>query len=260
MKRERRWVLAPRNGPAGDAKFSDTFCALPCIAILLQRRGLLSDEQATDFLHPRLRSLSDPFLLPDMRAAVDRILRAITTGERIVLYGDYDVDGVTSLALLSEMLCAYGARPTPFLPSRMEEGYGLSREGIERCWQTHRPQLLIAVDCGTSSSAEIANLRARGVEVIVLDHHEPKGDTPGLRCRRESEGRGQLRLLLSLQCGHRLQTLPRPAENSPAPRASTCGNGSTSSPSGRLPILCRWRRRIGSLSIMARVNSPFVDC
>ncbi|HXA08410.1 MAG TPA: single-stranded-DNA-specific exonuclease RecJ [Chthoniobacterales bacterium] len=178
MKRERRWVLAPRNSPAGDAKFSDTFCALPCIAILLQRKGLLSDEQATEFLHPRLRSLSDPFLLPDMPAAVDRILRAITAGERIVLYGDYDVDGVTSLALLNEMLCAYGARPTPFLPSRMEEGYGLSREGIERCWQTHRPQLLIAVDCGTSSSAEIANLRARGVDVIVLDHHEPKGDLP----------------------------------------------------------------------------------
>jgi single-stranded-DNA-specific exonuclease len=178
MKREHRWILAATNDFAGAAKFAETVCALPCIAVLLQRKGLLSDEQATDFLHPRLRSLSDPFLLPNMRAAVDRILRAITAGERIVLYGDYDVDGVTSLALLNEMLCAYGVRPALFLPSRMEEGYGLSREGVERCWQAHRPQLLIAVDCGTSSGAEIADLRARGAEVIVLDHHEPKGDLP----------------------------------------------------------------------------------
>ena len=86
-----------------------------------------------------------------MRAAVDRVLRAINEQERIVLYGDYDVDGVTSLALLNEMLRAYGAAPALFLPSRMEEGYGLSAEGIERCWQTHQPQLFIAVDCGTSS-------------------------------------------------------------------------------------------------------------
>ena len=178
MKRERRWILAPTNDTAGVAKFSDHVCALPCIALLLQRKGLFTDEQATDFLRPRLGRLSDPFLLPDMRAAVDRILRAIDRGERIVLYGDYDVDGVTSLALLNEMLQAYDAMPDLFLPSRMEEGYGLSREGIERCWQTHRPELLIAVDCGTSSSAEIAGIRARGADVIVLDHHEPKGDLP----------------------------------------------------------------------------------
>lgn len=151
---------------------------MPCIADLLQRKGFLTGETASAFLRPRLRSLRDPFLLPQMRAAVDRILRAIDANERIVLYGDYDVDGVTSLALLSEMLCAYGAQPALFLPSRMEEGYGLSPEGIERCWQTHQPALLIAVDCGTSSSAEIADLCARGADVIVLDHHEPKAELP----------------------------------------------------------------------------------
>jgi single-stranded-DNA-specific exonuclease len=113
-----------------------------------------------------------------MRPAVDRILSAITSHERIVLYGDYDVDGVTSLALLNEMLCAYGAAPALFLPSRMEEGYGLSAEGIERCWETYQPQLLIAVDCGTGSCAEVAEIRARGADVIVLDHHEPKGALP----------------------------------------------------------------------------------
>jgi single-stranded-DNA-specific exonuclease len=98
--------------------------------------------------------------------------------ERIVVFGDYDVDGVTSLALLDEMLRGYGASPDLFLPLRMEEGYGLSRESIERCLDQHRPQLLIAVDCGTASTSEIAELKKRGVDVIVLDHHEAKSVLP----------------------------------------------------------------------------------
>ncbi|HEX3818171.1 MAG TPA: single-stranded-DNA-specific exonuclease RecJ, partial [Chthoniobacterales bacterium] len=149
-----------------------------CISRLLQRKGLTTNEQATEFLRPRLSRLRDPFLLPQMQLAVTRILAALTNKERIVLYGDYDIDGVTSLALLHEMLCAYGANPALFLPLRMEEGYGLSPEGIERCWQEHQPELLIAVDCGTSSAAEIAELVRRGVDVIVLDHHEPKATRP----------------------------------------------------------------------------------
>ncbi|MDQ3415176.1 MAG: DHH family phosphoesterase, partial [Verrucomicrobiota bacterium] len=178
MKRARRWVMASPNGTASPVVFSDHVCGLPCIARLLQRRGLLNDEQATDFLQPRLRRLGDPFLLPNMQAAVDRILCALDENHRIVLYGDYDVDGVTSLALLHEMLTAYGAPPALFLPSRMEEGYGLSTEGIERCWQTHQPQLLISDDSGTGCSAEDAQISAPGAEVIVLDHHEPKGALP----------------------------------------------------------------------------------
>src|SRR2546430_2768540 len=174
MRRTRRWISPAESSSL--ANFSAEICALPCIARLLQGRGLLNDVQAEEFLRPRLRRLSDPFLLPQMRDAVDRILGAIAAREQIVLYGDYDVDGITSLALLSEMLRAYGAAPALFLPSRMEEGYGLSREGIERCWQSHHPRLLIAVDCGTSSLGETADLRERGVDVIVLDHHEPKGE------------------------------------------------------------------------------------
>jgi single-stranded-DNA-specific exonuclease len=113
-----------------------------------------------------------------MKAAVARVLQGIDRGERIVLFGDYDVDGVTSLALLAEMLRSYGAAPELFLPLRMEEGYGLSPESVERCCQQHQPQLLIAVDCGTSSLAEIASLKERGADVIVLDHHEPKSALP----------------------------------------------------------------------------------
>src|SRR5205814_5271696 len=140
----------------------------------LLRKEFHSLEEVENFLRPRLSSLSDPFLLPKMHAAVSRIFAALDQHESIVLFGDYDVDGVTSLALLDEILRAYGGTPELFLPLRMEEGYGLSRESIERCLEKHRPQLLIAVDCGTSSVAEVADLNKRGVDVIILDHHELK--------------------------------------------------------------------------------------
>src|SRR5713101_5625243 len=153
-------------------------CGSPCIARLLMRKRFASAEEVETFLRPRLRSLSDPFLLPSMRAAVERLLAALDRHERIVLFGDYDVDGVTSIALLAEMLRAYGANPQLFLPLRMEEGYGLSRESVERCLEQHHPKLLVAVDCGTSSVSEIVDLVRRGVDVIVLDHHEPKSALP----------------------------------------------------------------------------------
>ncbi|MBA2432597.1 MAG: single-stranded-DNA-specific exonuclease RecJ [Chthoniobacterales bacterium] len=169
---ERQWIIAEAQPDDGGIAWSG-ICDLPCVVNLLRRKGFTCAEEVQAFLQPRLRSLSDPFLLPNMAAAVERILQAVDAGERIVLFGDYDVDGVTSLALLSGMLRASGAEPALFLPLRMEEGYGLSRESVERCWELHQPQLLIAVDCGTSSVEEIAELKRRGADVIVLDHHEP---------------------------------------------------------------------------------------
>ena len=117
------------------------------------RKGFASAEEVETFLRPRLSSLSDPFLLPNMQAAVERILVALDRHERIVLFGDYDVDGVTSLALLAETLRAFGADPELFLPLRIEEGYGLSAEGVERCLGEHRPQLLIAMERESLQSA-----------------------------------------------------------------------------------------------------------
>ena len=135
-------------------------------------------EEVENFLRPRLSSLGDPFSLPQMRTAVSRILAALDQHERIALFGDYDVDGVTSLALLDETLRGYGGAPALFLPLRMEEGYGLSRESVDRCVEQHQPQLLIAVDCGTSSINEVTDLKKRGIDVIILDHHEPKSELP----------------------------------------------------------------------------------
>jgi single-stranded-DNA-specific exonuclease len=174
---EKRWILATNETENNSISWKE-ICDLPCIVRLLMRKGFASADEINAFLEPRLSSLSDPFQLPNLKAAVDRILQAIDAGERIVLFGDYDVDGVTSLALLAEMLRAYDATPELFLPLRMEEGYGLSRESVERCCQLYRPQLLIAIDCGTSSVVEIASLKRRDVDVLVLDHHEPKSELP----------------------------------------------------------------------------------
>jgi single-stranded-DNA-specific exonuclease len=176
--RQSHWILASREELNGSAIAWTEICDSECIARLLSRKGFRCSKEVEKFLRPRLSSLSDPFLLPQIRAAVLRILAALDRRERIVLFGDYDVDGVTSLALLDEILRAYGGAPELFLPLRMEEGYGLSRESIERCLEKHRPQLLVAVDCGTSSVAEVADLNNRGVDVIILDHHEPKSEVP----------------------------------------------------------------------------------
>ena len=175
---QRRWILAPVESKPSASIAWPEICGLPCIVELLKRKGFKSSDEVNAFLQPRLSSLSDPFLLPNMAAAVNRILRAVDNRERIVLFGDYDVDGVTSLALLTEILRCYGTAPKLFLPLRIEEGYGMSRESIDRCCEQHNPQLLIAVDCGTSSLAEIAELKNRGVDVVVLDHHEPKSSLP----------------------------------------------------------------------------------
>jgi single-stranded-DNA-specific exonuclease len=175
-----RWVLAATEPDALQAAkaLSRELNLPPLLAGVLVRRGLRSVEAARNFLFPKLTLLADPFDLPDMGAAVDRILRAIDNRESIVLYGDYDVDGVTSLTILSGLITAYGAKPACFLPMRIEEGYGLSADGIARCVQTHSPSLLIAVDCGTASVREINDLQASGIDVVVFDHHEAQAELP----------------------------------------------------------------------------------
>jgi single-stranded-DNA-specific exonuclease len=162
----KRWVIAP------------AIPGLNPLAQVLAQRGYTDAASIRHFLHPQLRQLGDPLALPAMTAAVDRILAGIHNRERIVIYGDYDVDGVTASALLTRVLRAVGADVRNFLPHRQDEGYGLSADGLARCRQEHDPQLLIAVDCGTSSIAEIAGLKRDGVDVIVLDHHEPGAELP----------------------------------------------------------------------------------
>jgi single-stranded-DNA-specific exonuclease len=175
------WDLST-NPQTGDLVMLASELQLPIsIVQLLHRRGFQDVAAIRGFLWPRLRELSDPFLLAGMRAAVERIFQAVDRQERIVLYGDYDVDGITSLTLLSRVLQAYGTAPALFLPMRVEEGYGLTADGVARCLQTHQPKLLIALDCGTSSAERIAEIEAIGVDVVVIDHHEIQHAVPNCR-------------------------------------------------------------------------------
>ncbi len=150
----------------------------PAVATILASRGFESPEKAGAFLNPRLSTLSDPFELKGMEPTVNRLLKAIDCGERIVLHGDYDVDGVSSLALLERVLTQLGATVSSFLPMRLDEGYGLTIEGLKRCLAQHKPQLLVAVDCGTNAFHQVEWLAAQGVDALIIDHHEPEGDLP----------------------------------------------------------------------------------
>jgi single-stranded-DNA-specific exonuclease len=128
-----------------------------------------------------LRDLRDPLEIAGIQNAVERIFQAIDRRETVALYGDYDVDGVTSVALLDRVLNAFGADVRTFLPHRLEEGYGLSEEGVLRCLALHSPKLLVALDCGTTAAERISEIEAGGVDVVVVDHHESKGRRPVCR-------------------------------------------------------------------------------
>ena len=144
----------------------------------LVNRGFSEPAAIGQFLKPRLKNLADPFLLPNMAAAIERLLRARESGEPLVVFGDYDVDGVTSTALLLEVLRPLGWRVDFYLPNRMDEGYGLSGDGVDNCLKKFPTTLLLAVDCGSTAVETIAGLRKRGVEVIVLDHHQVSSPAP----------------------------------------------------------------------------------
>ncbi|MGD1084512.1 MAG: single-stranded-DNA-specific exonuclease RecJ [Verrucomicrobiota bacterium] len=150
----------------------------PLLAQCLANRGITEPEKAARFLRPRLKDLSDPMLLPNMAAAVDRLLLARQRGEALVIFADYDVDGVTSAALLLETLGALGWSAEYYLPRRLDEGYGLTRDAAEHCLQKYPVKLLLAVDCGSTSVDTIAWLGQKGTAVIVLDHHQVSAPPP----------------------------------------------------------------------------------
>jgi len=144
---------------------------------ILSSRGFCSANEIEECLNPKLKLLNDPFELPGMEDAVARILEALDKQEQIVVFGDYDVDGVTSTALLTLFFRQLGFKNVvPFLPHRMEEGYGLSAPAVRRYLENHTPGLFIAVDCGTNSIEEARLIKEAGSDVIILDHHEILGD------------------------------------------------------------------------------------
>lgn len=167
-----RWVLPEHPLPPDTGGGNGGFP--PILRYLLHQRGIEGADQVERFLNPRLRDLSDPFLIPEMEQGVERVFAAIDQGEEICIYGDYDVDGITSIALTRRILEAYGVKPRHFVPIRSTEGYGLNEASLKRCMsEGTKPGLLLAVDCGTASCEEIAKLGSEGIDVVVIDHHEP---------------------------------------------------------------------------------------
>lgn len=172
-----RWSLSPSQ-PLLVRQLAADLGQSPLLIQCLLNRGLSDPAHMAAYLEPRLKQLSDPFLLPDMDKAVDRLLRARERAEPLVIFGDYDVDGVTSTALLTEFLTALGWTARHYLPHRLEEGYGLSEEALENCLKRFPVPLVLAVDCGSTAVQSIAWLRKQGVDCIVLDHHQVSNPAP----------------------------------------------------------------------------------
>jgi len=149
----------------------------PLLARLLCQRGLADPEAARRFLAPSLDHLHDPLRLPDMAAAVERILSGLARGDRIAIHGDYDVDGITSTVILRRTLELLGADVVHFLPERLRDGYGLHPGAIERL-HAEGVRLVISVDCGTRSVEAADRARELGVDLIITDHHEPDATLP----------------------------------------------------------------------------------
>jgi single-stranded-DNA-specific exonuclease len=207
-----RWLPAPPQ-PLLTSPLAAQLRISPLLAQCLVNRGLSEPAVIEIFLRPRLKQLADPFLLPDMDQAIARLLSARERGESLVIFGDYDVDGVTSSTLLLQVLRALGWQAHSYLPHRMDEGYGLSRDGVENCLKKYPTNLLLAVDCGSTAVETIAWLCERGVEVIVLDHHQISDPAPSAVAlvnpqsrSRESKVEGRER-----EVGQASNLNPRPA-------------------------------------------------
>lgn len=148
------------------------------LAKLLLAMGYDTLAEAFDFLYPKLSKLECPFEITQLRAAAERLLRALEQKETIYVVGDYDVDGVTSTVLFVSVLKELHYEVKYFIPRRFEEGYGLSQAAIDRLMLAGKPQLLCVLDSGTNAYQEVAPLRAQGIDVIIVDHHQPKGPLP----------------------------------------------------------------------------------
>lgn len=166
----RQWTVQPPSPDAG--RLSQALNIPPVVAQVLANRDLADPDAARAFLAPDLSQLHDPAALPAFLQAADRLVAAARKGEPIVVYGDYDADGITASAILWRALRLADANVRVYVPHRIEEGYGLNLEAIERL-AAEGARVLVTVDCGITSVAEVARARELGLDVIVTDHHEP---------------------------------------------------------------------------------------
>ena len=167
----KKWEYYEKNEEAVK-KIQDEFGLSRLLATIIVNKGLKTKEEIEVFLNPTRKDFHDPFLMPDMKIAVDRIVKAIENHEKVIIYGDYDVDGITSITVLKQFLEDRGLQVDSYIPNRLDEGYGLNKAAIDKI-VSEKYQLMITVDCGISGIEEIDYANSLGLETIVTDHHEP---------------------------------------------------------------------------------------
>ena len=172
----KRWVQTECD-QASVARLARALGVSDMMARLLVNRGITNPEAAYKFLHPSIADLHDPFLMQDMRAAVDRVLRAVELKEKILIYGDYDVDGTTSTVILKKALSMIGAQVSYYIPERLKDGYGMRDEAMDRA-KTGGYKLVISVDTGIRAQQVVEHARALGLDIIITDHHLPEAGLP----------------------------------------------------------------------------------
>ncbi len=176
MQKAKKWVLKPQADPVQVAELGYAAGLPPQLANLLLQRGVTTPEEAHSFFNPRLEELHDPFLMKDMDKAVERIARAVAGGEKVMVYGDYDVDGTTAVALVYIFLRRLGHEELRFyIPDRYTEGYGVSVRAIDYA-ASKGISLIITLDCGIKATEKVAYAKKKGIDFIICDHHLP-GDT-----------------------------------------------------------------------------------
>ncbi|MGA2583805.1 MAG: single-stranded-DNA-specific exonuclease RecJ [Tepidisphaeraceae bacterium] len=175
MHRHKRWIIEPTRPQA--AELAARLKLSPLLAQMLLNRGIENPEDARAFLNPSLNGLADPALLPGMRQAAERIAKAVRDRQRIVIYGDYDVDGITATSILWHAITLLGGDVHTYIPHRIDEGYGLNSEALAQIIDGGA-QLVVTVDCGITAIEPARIAKERGVDLIITDHHEWHGTEP----------------------------------------------------------------------------------
>lgn len=158
-------------------KIKEKYQISELLATILVGRNIVEDSKIKVFLEPTRKDFYDPFLLPDMEKAVERLIKAIDNNEKLIIYGDYDVDGITSISVLKKFLEDRGLKVGTHIPNRLDEGYGLNKDAINTIYEDGY-RLMITVDCGISGIEEVEYANSLGIETIITDHHEPLDNLP----------------------------------------------------------------------------------
>ncbi|WP_335972873.1 single-stranded-DNA-specific exonuclease RecJ [Gaetbulibacter jejuensis] len=172
-----RWTLKPKPNTEKLKQLQEALQVDEIVATLLLQRGIETYEAAKTFFRPSLKDLHNPFLMKDMDKAVNRIEQALTNSENILVYGDYDVDGTSSVALMSSYLKTKTNQVATYIPDRYDEGYGVSFKGIDFA-HDNEFSLIIALDCGVKAIDKVAYAKEKGIDFIICDHHRPGDELP----------------------------------------------------------------------------------